>query len=71
MEWERYCSEEKETVLQVPDARTRERVPVQCLRLETEEVGTCSKPEPQRASGEDLVPEQANEEQEEQPKKYG
>jgi hypothetical protein len=57
--------EEAQALLQVPDARAGEGVPVQRLRVQAEAVGTGQEPEPDRAAGQDLVPESTDEEQEE------
>ena len=60
-------AKEAQTLLQVPDTGAREGVSLQRLRLEAEALGAGAQPEPDRASGEDMVPESAHEEQEEQP----
>lgn len=39
-------TEEAKTVLEVPDARVGERVPIQCLRFQAEAVGTGPEFEP-------------------------
>lgn len=57
--------EKTQALLEVPDARAGEGVPLQRVRVETEEVGAGAEPEPDREAGEDLVPEQTDEEQEE------
>lgn len=63
--------EETQTVLEVPDAGTGERVSVQCVRFETEALGAGEKSESDGAAGEDLVPEQADEEQKKLPETGG
>lgn len=57
-------AEEAQTIFEVSDARTRERVPLQRVRQQTEALGARAQPQPHRATGEDLVPESADEEQE-------
>lgn len=59
------CAQKTQTLLKVPNPRTRERVPLQRLRFEAKEVGVGAKPEPDREAGEDMVSEQTDEEQEE------
>lgn len=59
--------EEAQTLQQVPDPGAGERVPLQRLCLEAEALGVSAKPQPLGASGENMVPEQADEEQKEQP----
>lgn len=46
-------AEETQALLQVPDARAREGVPVQRVRVEAEAMGAGAQPEPDRAAGED------------------
>lgn len=58
-------AQKTQTLLQVPNPRTRERVPLQRLRVEAKEVGVGAESEPDREASEDMVPEQTNEEQEE------
>lgn len=71
VDWSGDGAQETQTLLEIPDARTGEGVPVQRVRVETEAVGAGAEPEPDRATGEDLVPEQTDEEQEEQPEAAG
>jgi len=60
-------AEEKETVLQVPDAGAGKGVPVQRLCVQAEALGAGTEPGAIRAPSENMVPEQTHEEQEEQP----
>lgn len=60
-------AEEEETVLEIPDAGTGKRVPVQRVRVQAEAMGAGAELGAVRAPGENMVPEQAHEEQEEQP----
>lgn len=57
--------QETETLLQTPDTRAGERIPLQRLRFETEALGTGQESDVDGTAGEDLVPEPAHEEQEE------
>lgn len=68
LDWSRQRQEEKKAILQVPDFGAGKRVSVQRLRLKAEEVGAGQKSEPNRAPDKNLVPKQAHEKQEEQPK---
>ena len=65
------CSQEAETLLQVPDAGAGKRVFVQRLRVEAEALGIGAQSQPDGTSSQDLVPESADEEQEEQPEAAG
>ena len=64
-------AEEAEALLQVPDAGTGERVSVQRLRVQAEALGAGAQPQPDRTPSQNLVPEPAHEEQEEQPAAAG
>lgn len=64
-------AQEAETLLQIPDIGTGERVPVQRLRFEAETLGAGAQSQPDGASSQDLVPEPADEEQEKQPEATG
>lgn len=55
-------AEKAETLLQTPDARTREGIPLQRVRLQTEALGTGAEFDAHRTPGEDLVPEPTHEE---------
>lgn len=57
--------QEAQTVLQVPDAGAGEGVPLQRVRLQAEALGTGAQSEPHRTPGQNMVPKQADEEQEE------
>lgn len=59
------CAQKTQTVLQVPDPRTRERVPVQRLRIKTETMGVSAESQLNRTPGQNMVPEQTYEKQEE------
>lgn len=59
------CSQEAQTLLQVSDTRTRERVFVQCVRFEAKALGVSAQPESDRTTGQDMVSESSNEKQEE------
>lgn len=65
LDWPSDGAQKAQTLLKVPNPRTRERVPFQRVRFETEEMGASAEPELDRAASEDMVPEQADEEQEE------
>lgn len=60
--------EEAQALLQVPDPRAGEGVPLQRIRVQAEALGARQKPEPDGEASEDMVPEQTDEEQEELPK---
>jgi len=60
-------AQEEKTLLQVPDAGAGEGVSVQRVRVQTEAMGAGPEPGAVRTPGENMVPEQAHEEQEEQP----
>ena len=51
----RQCPEEAETVFQIPDPRIGERVFVQRVRLEAEEVGASKKSKPDRTANQNMV----------------
>lgn len=59
------CTQETQTVFKVPNARIRERVPFQRVRVETEEMGAGTQLKPNGEASEDMVSEQKNEKQEE------
>lgn len=58
-------AQETQTLLQIPDTGTGEGVPLQRVRVETKAVGIGAQFKSNRATGENLVPESADEEQEE------
>lgn len=60
-------AEEEETILKIPDAGAGKRVPVQRVRVQAEAMGAGAELGIVRAPGENMVPEQAHEKQEEQP----
>lgn len=51
MDWTSNCEEEEEAVLEIPDLRIRERVPVQRLCVQAKEVGAGPKSELNRKTG--------------------
>ena len=53
-------AEEAEALLQVPDAGTGERVPVQRLRFQAETMGAGAQSQPDGAPSQNLVPEPAS-----------
>lgn len=61
MDRQRHRPEETQALLEVPDVGTRKRVPLQCLRLQAETVGTGQEPQPHGKTGENLVPEPEDE----------
>lgn len=65
VDWPGDRPQETQAVLQVPNPRAGEGVPLQRVRLQAEEVGAREEPEPHGATSQDLVPEPADEEQEE------
>lgn len=65
LDWPGHSAQKAQTLLQVSDSRTRERVSVQRLRVQTEEVGTRKELEPNREASQDMVPKQTNEKQKE------
>lgn len=64
MDWPGDSTKETQTVLQVPNLRTGERVPFQRVRFQAETLGAGTEPQLNREAGEDMVPKQADEEQE-------
>lgn len=46
MDGQRDGEEEEEAILKVSNVRVGKRVPLQCLRLKTEKMGTCPQPQP-------------------------
>lgn len=62
---------ETQTLLQVPNFGAREGVSFQRLRLQAEAVGVGKEPQPDGASGKNMVPEPADEEQEKLPEAGG
>lgn len=58
-------SQEAQTILQVPDARTGKGVSLQCVRFEAKALGVSTKPESDRKASQDLVSESTHEKQEE------
>lgn len=58
-------AQEAQTVLEIPDTGAGERVPLQRVRLQTEALGVGAQSEPHRTPGQNMVPESADEEQEE------
>lgn len=61
----RHRPEEAQTLLKIPNPRIGKGIPIQRIRLEAKTLGTSEKLEPDRAPSEDMVPEQADEEQKE------
>ena len=64
-------AEEAEALFQVPDAGTGERILVQRVRVQAEALGIGAQFEPDGTTSQNLVPESAHEEQEEQPASTG
>lgn len=60
-------AQEEKTLLEVPNIGAGEGVSVQRVRVQAEALGAGQEPGAVRTSGENMVPEQAHEEQEEQP----
>ena len=71
LDWSRLRPEKEEALLQIPDPGARKRISLQRLRVQAEALGAGPKPEPDGAPDQNLVPEPADEEQEEQPKTTG
>lgn len=55
-------AQKAQTLFQIPDPRAGERVFVQRLRVKAEAVGASEESQSDREAGEDMVPEQTNEE---------
>ena len=54
----RDCAQEAEALLQVPDPRAGEGVPVQRVREQAEAMGASEEPQPHREANQNMVPEQ-------------
>ena len=56
-----FHEEKAQTLLQIPDVRTRERISLQCLRFQAKTLGIGQKSQPYRATGQNLVSKSSNE----------
>lgn len=64
-------TQKTQTLLKIPDPGTGKRVSVQCVRVETETLGTSTEPEFVRTTGENLVPKSTHEKQKKHAKTGG